>query len=133
MALGRSAFARNSLITSWPGEGGTIARTVPPSSHMPGGTTVGQLLLAAPGVGVSLGGVAPDEVWRAIRVVWAGSVAPLVAIYARGGQLDDVTSPGVIVQREIAGERLTVYTRAPGRPGDDEVWLAAAATCVIVA
>jgi len=78
---------------------------------------------AAPGVGRSIDAVAPDDVWTAIRAVWVASLTPMVAAYARRDGVDDVPAPGVVVQRAITGERLTVYTRPPGRAEADEVWL----------
>lgn len=80
---------------------------------------------AAPGLGRSIARVPPDEVWRAIRAVWAASMTPLVAVYARaaGGSGLALAPPGVIVQRWIAGASCTVYTRPPGRPDADEVWI----------
>jgi phosphohistidine swiveling domain-containing protein len=66
--------------------------------------------------------VAPADVWRAIRAVWASACTPLVADYARRQRVARI-AVGVIVQRHVDGARLTVYTRAPGRPAADEVWL----------
>ncbi len=77
---------------------------------------------AAPGLGLSVLGVAPAEVWPAIRAVWAASLTPLVIAYARGAAAQPA---GVIVQRARAGARVVVYTRPPGRPHADELWLAA--------
>ena len=81
---------------------------------------------AAPGLGRSVQGVPVDadwNVWNAIRLVWAASLTPLVDLYARGRVATTPGWPGVVVQRWIAGDPCTVYTRAPGRPEDDEVWL----------
>ncbi|HVV86519.1 MAG TPA: PEP/pyruvate-binding domain-containing protein, partial [Kofleriaceae bacterium] len=62
--------------------------------------------------------VATDDVWTAIRMVWAAALTPLVAAYARG----DTRPPAVIVQRFVRGPRSVVYTRPPGRPAADELW-----------
>lgn len=91
---------------------------------------------AAPGVGRSIAGVAPDDVWAAVRAVWVASLTPLVMLYARAragqahtagdaaGDADaGLAAPGVVVQRLLGGARTTVYTRPPGRPTADEVWL----------
>ena len=81
-------------------------------------------------------GVEPDDVWPAVRAVWVAGLTPLVMLYARAraGQARDagdgsrdgdggLAAPGVIVQRMLGGARTTVYTRPPGRPTADEVWL----------
>lgn len=82
---------------------------------------------AAPGVGRSIGPLAPDDVWPAVRAVWAASLTPLVARYARaaGEGARALAAPGVVVQRWLPGARLVVYTRPPGRPDADEAWLGA--------
>ncbi len=74
---------------------------------------------AGAGVGRSELGVAPDDVWPAIRAVWAAALTPLVVAYARG----DARPPAVIVQRRAPGQRIVIYTRPPGRPTADELWL----------
>ncbi len=78
---------------------------------------------AAPGLGRSIAGVEPADVWAAVRCVWVASVTPLVALYARSNRDETVAAPGVVVQRQVAGTRMTVFTRPPGRPRADEVWL----------
>ncbi|MCB9561369.1 MAG: hypothetical protein H6708_13265 [Kofleriaceae bacterium] len=65
--------------------------------------------------------VAAADVWPAIRAVWASALGPLAAAYGRGRTVD----VAVILQRAVTGRRLTIYTRAPGRPDDDEAWLEA--------
>lgn len=72
---------------------------------------------AAAGVFSSRDAVPPADVWAAIRAVWTSALTPLAATYARrrGGRI----SIGVIVQRFVPGERITVYTRAPGKPTGD--------------
>jgi len=72
---------------------------------------------AAAGVFSSRGAVPAADVWAAIRAVWTSALTPLAAAYARrrGGRI----SIGVIVQRFVPGERITVYTRAPGKPTGD--------------
>jgi pyruvate,water dikinase len=58
--------------------------------------------------------VSADLMWTGIRVVWASALTPLAAAYARhrGASI----SIGVIVQRFVRGEKVTIYTRAPGEP-----------------
>ena len=75
---------------------------------------------AAAGVFSSSVDVAVENVWPAIRAVWTSALAPLAAAYARrrGG-----LAMAVIVQRFVAGERVTVYTRPPGTPLGDAVWV----------
>ncbi len=72
---------------------------------------------AAAGVFSSRGAVPAADVWPAIRAVWTSALTSLAAAYARrrGGRI----SIGVIVQRFVPGEPITVYTRAPGAPADD--------------
>lgn len=91
---------------------------------------------AAAGVFSSKLAVAPEHLWPAIRAVWASVCTPLAAAYARhravasgaeaadqaAGQADDL-AVAVIVQRYVPGQRLTIYTRPPGQPRADEVWL----------
>jgi phosphohistidine swiveling domain-containing protein len=100
---------------------------------------------AAAGVFASVTDVAPDDVWDAIRAVWTSALTPLAVAYARrrtaavdppGGARGTDGEPGrlprrsawpidmsVFVQRFVPGARQTVYTRAPGSPGGDELWL----------
>ncbi|MCE9576893.1 MAG: hypothetical protein K8W52_27350 [Deltaproteobacteria bacterium] len=87
---------------------------------------------AGAGVFVSAVDVAPAAVWDAIRAVWVGAFSPLVAAYARhrGAGIDGV---GVIVQRFTPGRRVTVYTRAPGSPDDDRVWIERAGSDRVIA
>ena len=74
---------------------------------------------AAAGVFSSRTAVEPARVWDAIRAVWASALTPLAATYARrrGGAV----AIGVVVQRFVDGERVTVYTRPPGHAERDEV------------
>ena len=77
---------------------------------------------AAAGVFSSRTAVDPADVWPAIRAVWASAATPLAAAYAR----ERGAGPpriGVILQRFVAGERLTIYTRPPGEVGRDELWV----------
>jgi len=76
---------------------------------------------AAAGVFASVTDVASADVWHAVKAVWSSALAPLAAGYARqrGAEL----AIGVIVQRFIPGEPITVYTRPPGAPDRDEVWV----------
>ncbi|MBS1121757.1 MAG: PEP-utilizing protein mobile region [Deltaproteobacteria bacterium] len=83
------------------------------------------------GVFASIVGVPASEVWAAIHAVWNSARTPLAASYARqrgdhGGPADDPTARcamAVIVQRFVPGERVTVYTRPPGAPRIDELWV----------
>lgn len=98
---------------------------------------------AAAGVFSSRLAVAPDEVWPAIRAVWASVCTPLAAAYARHRQLrqqraalapasaapasaaldDRPLTVAVIVQRYVPGQRLTIYTRPPGQPSSPLAWI----------
>ena len=69
------------------------------------------------GVFSSVTGVAARDMWPAVRAVWASALTPLAAAYGRGRPL----ALGVIVQRFIAGERITIYTRPPGAPDGDHL------------
>ena len=75
---------------------------------------------AAPGVFASFVRVPADEVWSAIRAVWTSALAPLAASYARGRGNPAMS---VIVQQFVDGNRATIYTRPPGVPEADEVWI----------
>ncbi len=72
---------------------------------------------AAAGVFASHGGVPGADVWAAIRAVWTSALTPLAVWYAR--HRGALISIAVIVQRFVPGERVTVYTRAPGKPDGD--------------
>ncbi|CAN5693744.1 hypothetical protein BH11MYX3_BH11MYX3_14510 [soil metagenome] len=76
---------------------------------------------AAAGVFSSRRAVPPAEVWDAIRAVWTSALTPLAAAYAR--RRTGPISIGVIVQRFVPGERVTVYTRAPGKPAGDNAMI----------
>lgn len=86
---------------------------------------------AAAGVFSSRLSVAPDDVWPAIRAVWASVCTPLAAAYARHRQQRERTPEGaqrpltvaVIVQQYVPGQRLTVYTRPPGQPTATLAWV----------
>ncbi len=77
-----------------------------------GGAAAGVFASVVPAEGS--GGSAREhvDVWAAIRAVWASALTPLAVAYARGHRL----AMGVIVQRHVAGERATIYTRSPGDP-----------------
>lgn len=79
---------------------------------------------AAAGVFSSRIAVDPADVWPAIRAVWASALTPWAASYARrrAGEL----RVAVIIQRAVRGERRTIYTRPPGAPTGDEVWVQSA-------
>lgn len=76
---------------------------------------------AAAGVFCSRTAVPPAQVWAAIRAVWTSALTPLAVAYARrrGGRI----AIGVIVQRFIPGELVTIYTRPPGAPTSEEVFV----------
>ncbi|MBL0215488.1 MAG: hypothetical protein IPQ07_16585 [Myxococcales bacterium] len=76
---------------------------------------------AAAGVFSSRRAVEPAEVWSAIRAVWSSALTPLAAAYAR--RRTGPISIGVIVQQFVPGERLTVYTRAPGKPAGEDAMI----------
>jgi len=77
---------------------------------------------AAAGVFSSRRAVPAAEVWDAVRAVWTSALTPLAVAYARRrGDASGVATIGVIVQRFVPGERVTVYTRTPA--GSDEVWV----------
>lgn len=81
---------------------------------------------AAAGVFASITDVAPADVWDAVRAVWTSALTPLAVAYARRRAAGIAIS--VIVQRFVAGDRMTVYTRPAGAPGgtaspDEEMWL----------
>lgn len=79
---------------------------------------------AGAGAGVLSSEIAvdPGDVWPAIRAVWASACTPLVAHYARRRGVARIEI-GVVVQRFVAGERIVVYTRPPGVPDGDTVWI----------
>ncbi len=74
---------------------------------------------SAAGVYSSRTAVRRADLWHAIRGVWVSALTPLAVTYARrrGGPI----SIGVIVQRFVSGEPITVYTRRPAAPAIDEV------------
>ncbi len=74
---------------------------------------------AGAGVFSSRTAVPPAEVWAAIRAVWTSALTPLAVTYARrrGGRI----AIGVIVQRFVPGDLVTIYTRPPGAPTSDEI------------
>jgi len=74
---------------------------------------------AAAGVFSSRRAVPAHDVWAAIRAVWTSALTPLAAAYARrrGGSI----AIGVIVQRFVPGELVTIYTRPPGAASADEM------------
>lgn len=74
---------------------------------------------AAAGVFSSYPATAIADVWPMIRAVWASALTPLAAIYAqrRAARIE----MGVIVQRSVGGEVVTIYTRPPGAPDGADV------------
>ncbi|MBA3392971.1 MAG: hypothetical protein H0T89_10020 [Deltaproteobacteria bacterium] len=76
---------------------------------------------AAAGVFSSVTGVPLRRVWSAVRAVWTSALTPLAASYAR--RRAGTLAVGVIVQRFIAGDRITIYTRPPGEPRGREIWV----------
>jgi len=67
---------------------------------------------AAAGVFSSRRAVPVAQLWDAIRAVWTSALTPLAVAYAHGRPY----AIGVIVQRFVVGELVTVYTRPPGEP-----------------
>ncbi|HTJ47399.1 MAG TPA: PEP/pyruvate-binding domain-containing protein, partial [Kofleriaceae bacterium] len=74
---------------------------------------------AGAGVFASMVDVPAHDVLEAIRAVWDSATTPLAQAYARGRSI----GAGVIVQRFVRGARVTIYTRPPGAPDRDEVWI----------
>jgi pyruvate,water dikinase len=75
------------------------------------------------GVFASWTEVARADVWRAVRGVWTSALTPLAAAYARRAGARTVPAIAVIIQRSVPGDRTTLYTRPPGAPEHDEVWI----------
>jgi pyruvate,water dikinase len=81
---------------------------------------------AAAGVFSSRRAVPPAAVWDAIRAVWQSALTPLAAAYGRrrgAASRGPLGTFGVILQRFVHGEDVTIYTRPPGSPTRDEVWV----------
>ncbi|CAN5355899.1 hypothetical protein BH11MYX1_BH11MYX1_17920 [soil metagenome] len=57
-----------------------------------------------------------EAVWDAIRAVWSSALTPQAVEYAH--RRTHEVALGVIVQRYIEGERVVVYTQAPGLPDE---------------
>ena len=76
---------------------------------------------AAAGVFSSRAAVPASEVWDAIRFVWRSALTPLAVAYAR--RRGAPIAIGVIIQRFVPGELVTIYTRPPGAPTGNEVVL----------
>lgn len=76
---------------------------------------------AAAGVFSSRRAVPPGELWPAIGAVWDSARSPEATAYAR--RRGASVTIGVIVQRHVAGAPITIYSRPPGRPSDDELWI----------
>jgi pyruvate,water dikinase len=76
---------------------------------------------SAAGVFASVTDVSPADVWDAVCAVWTSALTPLAVAYAR--RRATTVAIAVILQRFIAGPRVTVYTRPIGAPGGDEIWL----------
>lgn len=62
---------------------------------------------------------AAKEVWHAIRNVWTSALTPLAVAYAR--RRGQAIAIGVVVQRHVPGQPVTVYTRPPGGRRSDAV------------
>jgi hypothetical protein len=77
---------------------------------------------AAAGVFSSRVAVRPADVLPAVRAVWSSALTPLAVRYAR---LRDGAAIAIaaILQRYVDGERVTIYTRPPGAPERDELWI----------
>jgi pyruvate,water dikinase len=76
---------------------------------------------SAAGVFASVTDVSPADVWDAVCAVWTSALTPLAVAYAR--RRATAVAIAVILQRFIAGQRVTVYTRPIGAPDGDEIWL----------
>jgi phosphohistidine swiveling domain-containing protein len=72
---------------------------------------------SAAGVFESIVNVRARTVWDAIRAVRTSALTPLAAAYGRGTPI----AIAVIVQRFVAGERMTIYTRPPGKPEERRI------------
>jgi pyruvate,water dikinase len=72
---------------------------------------------SAAGVFESVVNVRSRDVWAAIRAVRTSALTPLAAAYGRGQAI----AIAVIVQRFVAGERMTIYTRPPGKPDERRI------------
>lgn len=77
--------------------------------------------VAAPGVFTSVR-ASRDDVASAIAAVWTSALAPMVVAYAnaRGGAAPRLA---VLLQAFVPGRVTTVYTRVPGQPAGDTMWL----------
>ena len=85
---------------------------------------------AAPGLFVSRLGVAPEQLGLAIRDVAASAERPAVRAYLerrRSGSADagEPVAMAVVVQRQVDGTGGVLYTRPPGRPDADEIYVEA--------
>jgi hypothetical protein len=76
---------------------------------------------AAAGVFSSRTAVRREDLWHAIRGVWVSALTPLAVTYARRRGDHGPITIGVIVQRHVTGEPITVYTRRPNAPAINEV------------
>lgn len=76
---------------------------------------------SAAGVFLSRVDVAAADAADAIHEVWHSGLEPLARAYGElhGGVVRAV----VIAQRFVPGARVTIYTRPPGHPTRDEVWI----------
>jgi len=79
---------------------------------------------AAPGLFSSRLDIRPEELAGAIAEVVASAETPAVRAYLERRRTAD-TSLAVIVQRQVGGVSGVLYTRPPGQPDGDEVWVEA--------
>jgi phosphohistidine swiveling domain-containing protein len=83
---------------------------------------------AAPGLFSSQLDIRPDDLGPAIRDVLASAEGPAVRAYLAQRVSAGSVALSVIVQRQVGGRAHGVlYTRPPGQPERDEVWVEAAA------
>ena len=74
---------------------------------------------SAAGVFASSTNVPARDVWDAVRAVWTSALTSLAVTYARGRAAKGrqaTIEMGVIVQRYVPGDLVTIYTRPPGQP-----------------
>jgi pyruvate,water dikinase len=77
---------------------------------------------AAAGIFSSFAVATPEEFWPAVRRVWASALTPWAIRYAHAQGLPPADI-AVVAQVLVPGQRVTVYTRPPGHPAADELWL----------
>lgn len=81
---------------------------------------------AAPGLFSSQLDIRPDGLAQAVAAVIASARSPAVGAYLERRGRGAPTDLAVIVQRQVGGASGVLYTRPPGQPDRDEVWIEAA-------